>query len=222
LWFYNFETSQREHNKLDCQFFFLLKFHYLFYVSLFKTWCKLMMFQKSFCMFQTIMHNGFFFFQTYFFLSSVHHSFSKLERILTLIIFFKKHFKLLNFILKRIWTYLFQICFWFESYEFWKGVFNESYSILCYLKHGYIVYKQYKLILWIYILYIQHTNVNWLSKSWFLAMNGRIYINMRFKLFCESYLHSNLFWLHFTFIGFKGFLAARSFEMKWWCTRGKF
>jgi hypothetical protein len=39
-------------------FFFLSSITYK--VSLFKTWCKLMMFQKSFCMFKTTMNNHFF------------------------------------------------------------------------------------------------------------------------------------------------------------------
>ncbi len=98
---------------------------------------------------------------------------------------------------------------------------DKSYSFLCYLKHGYIIYI-YNIDQYSKNIYIQHTTVNWLWKSWFLVVNQRIYTNIWFKLFCESYLHSNLFWLHFTFIGFRGFLVAWSFEMKWGCMKGKF
>jgi hypothetical protein len=123
------------------------------------------------------------------------------------------------------WTHLFQTCFWCESYDFWKCIFNKNYSFLCYLNMD-TLYKQldqYFVCVCVCVcVCIQHTIVNWLWKPWFLAMNGRIYTNMWFKLFCESYLHSNLFWLHFTFIGFRGFLATWSFEMKWGCMKGKF
>ncbi len=66
-----------------------------------------------------------------FYLSNVHHSFSKLKRILILMIIKAKHLKFIKFFWKHIWTYLFQICFWP-----WKFVFNKSYSFLCYLEHG--------------------------------------------------------------------------------------
>jgi hypothetical protein len=123
-------------------FFFLSSITYK--VSLFKTWCKLMMFQKSFCMFKTTMNNHFF--QMSFFISNVHHSFSKLKRILILMIIKAKHLKFIKFFWKHIWTYLFQICFWPWKLWIWKFVFNKSYSFLCYLEHGCIIYAWYKAI----------------------------------------------------------------------------
>ncbi len=51
------------------------------------------------------------FFKCPFYLSNVHHSFSKLKRILILMIIKAKHLKFIKFFWKHIWTYLFQILF---------------------------------------------------------------------------------------------------------------
>jgi hypothetical protein len=61
-------------------------------------------------------------------------------------IYIFNHLNLVNFILKHIWTYLFQTNM-FLIWKLWilkKCVFNKSYTLLCYLEHGYIIYKQYR------------------------------------------------------------------------------
>jgi hypothetical protein len=73
-----FEKSQGEHNNLDCQIF-LGVISIICKVSMIKIWCKLMMFQKFFCMFKTfkiyLWTIIFLAFKCPFLTSNVHHSF---------------------------------------------------------------------------------------------------------------------------------------------------
>jgi hypothetical protein len=60
LYFHIFFKSQKEHNKWNFHFFPFLS-SIICKVLFFKTWCKLMMFQKPFCMFKTIIIMVFYF-----------------------------------------------------------------------------------------------------------------------------------------------------------------
>jgi hypothetical protein len=73
----------------------------------------------------------------------VHHSFSKLERILTLIII-GKEIKICKFYFEMHLNIFVSNMFLIWKLWILKCVFNKSYSFLCYLKHGYIIYKQYR------------------------------------------------------------------------------
>jgi hypothetical protein len=67
----------------------------------------------------------FIFFRIFFSLSNVHHSFSKLERILTLMIFIKNQ-------IYNTFEYLwFKYVFGPKTYKFLGCAFNKSYSVLC-------------------------------------------------------------------------------------------
>jgi hypothetical protein len=96
---------------------------------------------KAFLHVQSNCHNGFIF-EMPFFLSNVHHNFSKLKKTLTLMIIKikaleigKLHFKMdMNIFVSNMHLTL-------KIMNFKKCVFNKSYSLLCSFKHGWIIYK---------------------------------------------------------------------------------
>ncbi len=83
------EKSQGEHNKLDCQIFFPLKVPLIILCFIVQNLMQIDDVSKVLLHVPNYYAQWILFFQTSFFLSNVHHSFSKLERILTLIIIFK-------------------------------------------------------------------------------------------------------------------------------------
>ncbi len=96
LHFYMFEKSQVKHNNLDTHIFLGI-FSINYKVYMLKIWHKSKMFLHVQSI-QTLKMDNPYFFQTSFFLSNVHHSFWKLERILTLMIRKPKGFELMKII----------------------------------------------------------------------------------------------------------------------------
>ncbi len=68
--FYIFEKSQEEHNKLKFIFSSFLN-SIIYKVPFFKNWCKLIIFQKSFCMFKATITSWFYFQTSFFFIKCV-------------------------------------------------------------------------------------------------------------------------------------------------------
>jgi len=139
--------SLKNHKKITINLivnFFSFSSSITYKISLFKIWCKLKMFQESFCMFKTIVNNDFFF-KCFFSLSNVHHSFSKLEMILILIIIKEKSFEIgkihfkthLNMVVSNVFFTLKIMIFEIVS-------LTKCYLFLCYLKCGCIIYNWYK------------------------------------------------------------------------------
>ncbi len=107
-----------------------------FKVYMVKAWYN----QKCFCMFKTL---KFQMDSPYFFLPNVHHSFWKLERILTLMIRRAKWWTNENCffnLFEHIW---FKCVFDPKNSGFWKCDLNKSYSYLCNRGHECIIYMIY-------------------------------------------------------------------------------
>ncbi len=81
-----------------------------------------------------------FFSNVLFFLPNVHHSFWKLERILTLMIRRAKGLELIKKNYNQFEHIWFRSAFDFENYGFWKCDFNKSCSYLCDRRHECIIY----------------------------------------------------------------------------------
>ncbi len=104
FYFCMFEKSQRKQNSLDCHNNFL---EYFSLIANF-TFSKLDINKKCFCMFKTLKSwkwTILIFFKRPFFLPNVHHSFWKLERILTLMIRKGKWFELMKIFITHLSTF---------------------------------------------------------------------------------------------------------------------
>jgi len=138
LHFCMFKRSERKHNS-----FFLSMF-----VGIFSINCKVYMLKvkhkSNFVLHvqntQTSRMDSFCFFQTFFFKPNVHHSFWKLERILTLMIRRAKGLELMNFFYNPFEHICFKIVFDLKNYGFWKCGFNKSSSYICDRRHQCIIY----------------------------------------------------------------------------------
>jgi hypothetical protein len=126
LQFCLFQKSQGEHNKLDYLFFSFLG-SITCEVSMFKTWCKLIMFQKFFCMFKIVMDN-IYFFKLFFFVIKCAPFPLKIGEDIN-IDGWKKHLKLVKFILKHIWALCFKHAFEFWNYELKKKCLEQKLFI---------------------------------------------------------------------------------------------
>jgi hypothetical protein len=99
-------------------------------VAMFKTWCKYMIFQASFCIFKTIVDN--YFFQTFFVIKC---ALVILKSGKDLNINDKKNKRTSNWCLKQMK----QMRFWPWKLWIWECVFDKSYLISFYSKHAYII-----------------------------------------------------------------------------------
>ncbi len=138
LHFCMFEKSQWKHNNLD-----VIKVFGIFFINckvyIFKAWHKSKMFLHVQSI-QTLRVDNPCFFQMSVFLPNVHHSFWKLERILTLIIRRAKGFELINFFIYNPFEHIRFKSVWPWNYGFWKCSFNKSCSYICDRRHECIIY----------------------------------------------------------------------------------
>ncbi len=130
LHFCMFEKSQGIHNSLDYRNFFGI-FSINCKVYIFKAWHISKMFLHV-QITQTWRVDSPYFFQMFFFLPNVHHSFRKLERILTLMIIKEKGFEFMKIV------YITNLSDP-KNYEFWKCGFSKSCSYLCDKRHECII-----------------------------------------------------------------------------------